>query len=107
MDYVVLNENSNYGKIAIHKAVFQSIVQQSLKDIENGSLMEKETFNKKPITVTMNGNELNVEVCLKVKYGASVNATSSMVQNKVYESIALMTGIKPKDITVNVVGFEI
>ena len=42
-----------------------------------------------------------------MKYGANVNATAELLQNKIYENILFMTGYKASDVTVNVTGFEI
>ncbi|MBR2830676.1 MAG: Asp23/Gls24 family envelope stress response protein, partial [Solobacterium sp.] len=50
---------------------------------------------------------LNIIVDINVKYGANVNATCELVQNKIYENVAFMTGYKPNDVTVNVLGFDI
>ena len=53
------------------------------------------------------GVKLNIIVDINVKYGANVNATCELVQNKIYENVAFMTGYKPNDVTVNVLGFDI
>ena len=92
-DYVVIEKNEENGMIAINKSVFESIANISIDDIENVVAIKQGRFNK-PVDV-------------KVKYGANVNATAELLQNKIYENILFMTGFKASDVAVNVEGFEI
>lgn len=105
-DYVVLNKESDIGMIAINKSVIQSISEISINDVEFASIAPANAFSK-PVTIKVDGNKLMVEADIEVKYGANVNSTSEMVQNKIYENILFMTGFKASEITVNVVGFDI
>ena len=107
MDYVVLKENSGQGRIVINKSVFQAITEITLQDIENISQEPASTFSRKPVTIRVDDNRLRIETDIRVKYGASVNSTCGLVQSKIYENIAFMTGFKPSEIKVNVIGFEI
>ena len=104
-DYVKLNEKNEYGNIAINKSVFESIVEISMKDIED----VKVSVNPfaRPIQIKIDENKLNITADVKVKYGVNVNATCEKVQNRIYENVAYMTGFKPNEVTVNVTGFEI
>ena len=101
-DYIVLRESEEQGRIAISKSVFLSIAEITINEIENIVVTAKW-----PVSVKIEDNQLKLETDVKVKYGANVNATCSLVQNKIYENILFMTGFKPSDITVNVTGFEI
>lgn len=106
-DYVVLNKSSNEnGLIAINKSVFQSIAEISIDDIDNAIRVE-ETKWTRPVTVRIIENKLHISADVKVRYGANVNTTCELVQNKVYENILFMTGFHPSEVTVNVIGFEI
>ena len=107
MDYVVLKEDSGQGRIVINKSVFQAIAEITLQDIENISLEPASTFSRKPVVIRVDDNRLRVETEVRVKYGAGVNSTCGLIQSKIYENIAFMTGFKPSEIKVNVVGFEI
>ena len=107
MDYVILKEDSAQGRIAINKSVFQAIAEISLREIENIQPEPAGTFAKKPVSVRIVNNRLKIEADVRVKYGASVNSTCGLVQSKIYENIAFMTGFKPSDVKVNVTGFEI
>ena len=52
-------------------------------------------------------NKLHIYADVKVKYGANVNTTCELVQNKIYENVLFMTGFRASEIAVNVIGFEI
>ena len=104
-DFILLNDRAENGLIAINKSVFYAISEIAIQEIENAELAPS-TFSK-PISIKIAKNELQVAVDLKVRYGANVNSTCELVQNKIYENILFMTGYKPNDVTVNVVGFDI
>ena len=105
-DYVILDKKNENGMIAINKSVFESIAEISIGDIEN-AVAVKETRFSKPVSVRIDKGELLVTADIKVKYGANVNATAELLQNKIYENILFMTGYKASDVTVNITGFEI
>ena len=105
-DYVILNDNSENGLIAINKSVIQAIVEISVDDLENTVRVTETRFNH-PLAVKIEKNKLFVETDIKVKYGANVAATCELLQNKIYENILFMTGFKASDVTVNVIGFDI
>lgn len=105
-DYIVLDKKSGTGMIAINKSVFESIAEISISDIENALPLKSSRFNK-PITIRIDHGVLTVTADIRVKYGANVNATAELLQNKIYENILFMTGFKADNVTVNVEGFEI
>jgi uncharacterized alkaline shock family protein YloU len=105
-DYVILNEETENGMIAINKSVFRSIAEISIDDIENAVRIPETTFTK-PLSVIIENNKLNIEADIKVKYGANVSATCELVQNKIYENVLFMTGFKANNVAINVTGFEI
>ena len=104
-DYVKLNDDGN-GLIAMNKSVFESIASISIDEIENAVKLTETRFSS-PLTVKIEKNKLYVTTDIKVRYGANVNATCELVQNKIYENILYMTGFKVSEVTVNVKGFEI
>lgn len=105
-DYVVLNETDEIGMVAMNKAVFKSIAEISIDDIDNAVRIPQTTFSK-PLQVKIEDNKLHITADIKIKYGANVKATCELVQNKIYENIQFMTGFKAADVTVTVVDFEI
>jgi uncharacterized alkaline shock family protein YloU len=107
MDYVVLKEDSASGMIAINKSVFQVIAEITLRDIENIVIPSGSSFQRKPVNVKIENNQLKVEADVRVNYGANVTDACGLAQSKIYENITFMTGYKPADVRVNVIGFEI
>ena len=104
-DYVVSNEKSDIGLIAMHKSVFEAITKISIDDIDNAIALSN-TFYSKPIQINIVKNKLNVAADVRVKNGANVEATCALIQNKIYENILLMTGFKAHHVEVNVIGFD-
>lgn len=105
-DYIVIHDQSENGMIAVNKSVFKAISEISIDDIENAIQMKESRFVK-PLSVKIDHNKLIIEADIKVKFGANVNATCELVQNKIYENVLFMTGFKAHEVTVNVVGFDI
>ena len=105
-DYVKLDNDQEYGMIAINKSVFESIADISIDEIEIAVKLKSSRFSH-PISVRIVKGQLSITADIIVRYGASVNATAELLQNKIYENILFMTGYKAADVTVNVDGFEI
>lgn len=105
--YIILKEeNEGLGLIAINKSVFYAITELSIDEVENAIRIPKTKLNK-PLKVTTVDNKLDIDVDVKIKYLADVEQTCELVQNKVFENILNMTGFKPNEVHINVVGFEI
>ena len=104
-DYVILHEKSDNGLIAINKSVFHAISEISIGEVEY-AMLNNSAFNK-PLQVRIVKNKLEITADIKVRYGANVNTTCELVQNRIYENILFMTGFKASEVTVNVEGFEI
>ncbi|MBR2810031.1 MAG: Asp23/Gls24 family envelope stress response protein [Solobacterium sp.] len=105
-DYVKLNEDEGNGMIAINKSVFQAIAEISVEEIENAVALPATKFSR-PLQVKIENNHLHFEVDLNIRYGANVQQTCELVQNKIYENVLFMTGFKTTETKVNVRGFEI
>lgn len=105
-DYIVLDKKNENGLIAINKSVFESIAEISISDIDNALPIKGTRFNK-PVNIRIDNGVLSITADIRVKYGANVNATAELLQNKIYENILFMTGFKADNVTVNVDGFEI
>lgn len=105
-DYVVLSENNENGMIAINKSVFRSIAEISIDDIQNAIRITETRFTK-PMSVKIENNRLIINTDIRIQFGANVNQTCELVQNKIYENILFMTGYKASEVTVNVTGFDI
>lgn len=103
-DYIVLKDKTESGMIAVNKSVFQSISEISIHEIENAATIATTAFSK-PIQIKIIKNKLHIYADIKVKYGVNVNATCELVQNKIFENVTFMTGFKPSEVAVNVIGF--
>ncbi|MDI9518332.1 MAG: Asp23/Gls24 family envelope stress response protein [Erysipelotrichaceae bacterium] len=105
-EYILLKEKSDSGIIALNKSVFESIVEISQDDIEGFQKIPTTRFSK-PVSVKIVKNKLHISVDVNVKYGANVNSISKKLQNKIYNNILQMTGLKTSEITINVISFSI
>ena len=104
-DYIVLDDQNENGMIAINKSVFKAIAEISIDEIEEEFQVPNSRFTK-PLNIKIENNRLNIEADVKLKYGANVEQTCELVQNRIYENILFMTGFKANNVTVNVSGFE-
>ena len=104
-DYVVLDDQNTNGMIAVNKSVFKAIAEISIDEIEDAIQIPNSRFAK-PLAIRIEDNHLNVEADVRLKYGANVEQTCELVQNRIYENILFMTGFKANKVTVNVSGFE-
>ena len=105
-DYVILDNSSETGMTAVNKSVFKSIAEISIDDIENAVRLPETRFHK-PVSIRIDDNALCVSADIRVKFGANVSATCELLQNRIFENIMFMTGIKASNISVHVSGFEI
>lgn len=104
-EYIVVEKNNELGRIAINKSVISSIVELSIQEVENAITIPN-TRLKKSTTIKIEKGQLSVFIEMNLKFGANVNATCELVQNKVYENIQFMTGLTPKEIMITVENFE-
>ena len=104
-DYVILNDETENGMIAVNKSVFKAIAEISIDEIEDALKVPNSRFTK-PLDIRIENNRLNISADVRLKYGANVEQTCELVQNRIYENILFMTGFKPSNVTVNVSGFE-
>ena len=105
-EYIVINNHrQNEGLIALSKHVLESIVKYSFEEEKNCSIAQKEGPFNSPVMCKVNKNKLEIAINLKIKYGINVNEICELLQEKVKNTIYLMTDIKCNDIEMNVVGF--
>ena len=104
-EYIVVEKNNELGRIAVNKSVITSIVELSIQEVENAIVIPS-TRLKNTTTAKVEKGELSVYIEMNLKFGANVNATCELVQNKVYENLQFMTGLKTKEIMITVVNFE-
>ncbi len=105
-EYIIMKEKCDIGMIALSKSVFDTITEISIDDVESVVKCNQKQFNK-PIQSKIVSNRLQISVDIKMKYGANVSSVCEIFQNKIFQNVYQMTGLKCDDIRINVVGFQI
>ena len=102
-EYIVIKEkNEQSGLIALSKSVFESIAKISVEEVEGCALVD---HAKKAVVSRVQNNRLHISVEAKVKYGVNVNRTCEEIQDRVTQSIQLMTNLKCGSVDVKISGF--
>ncbi|MEF9921080.1 Asp23/Gls24 family envelope stress response protein [Anaerorhabdus sp.] len=105
-EYVLLNEKGATGEIALSKNVFELIADITLDDVDSVERIPANKFSK-AISCKIVNNQLHIAIDVKLKYGANVNATCEILQNRIYQNIYDMTNMKCGSVDIHVVGFHI
>lgn len=97
-------ENSN---VKISEDVIMSIVTIALNEIEEIRAIEPNITNKitkqNPLTISFDGNSINVTAAVAVKYRSIINEVVSKAQENVVNNISIMTPLEVINININVV----
>ncbi len=109
-------QNNENGQIYISEDVIGTIVLYSLSDVEGFAGLTAKTsvdftkplnpkyWNKAiKVSITEKGNIL-LEINALVAYGSNLVTVSENIQNTVTDTVASITGIRPKRVNVNVFG---
>lgn len=93
-----LNSKTVYGK-----NVIMSIITLAAKEISGVAALQG-----KGVKIDIEGDEIYVDVFIKILYGYSVSEVAFRVQENIKRSVETMSGYKTSQINVNVleVGFE-
>lgn len=103
-EYVLLKSKSeDVGIIALTKHAFELIVEYTVDDDPDVSLVLNKI--KRPVNVKINDNKLSLSVDIKVKYGTNVNRVMERLQSKIAQNVLSMTEHPCNDIEISVVGF--
>ena len=102
-EFVLCENQSDLGIIALNKSVFETIAYITLKEMDSVSLDSK----KNVADCKIKDNKLLLSLDVKLKFGTNVNAETKVMQERIYYNILNMTNFKCDAIDVNVVGFEI
>ncbi|MBR2808936.1 MAG: hypothetical protein IKE33_01745 [Erysipelotrichaceae bacterium] len=100
VDYVLMEESNDYGKLLINMDVFKDITALTIDAYDECSLA------KNAIGVEYRNKELTLGFDLKVKSGSKVVELVRNLQNDVYDHIFNQTGIKADAINIRIVSFE-
>lgn len=105
-EYILTNEDSDIGEIALSKNVFELIADITLGDVDNVVRIPSTKFTK-TISCKIVNNQLHIGADVRIKYGANVNATCEILQNRIYQNILDMTNMRCGNVDIHVVGFDI
>ncbi|MBR3404379.1 MAG: Asp23/Gls24 family envelope stress response protein [Firmicutes bacterium] len=94
------------GKIKIASDVILIIADLAISET-NASDMIARKAKGKSLNVAYDGDDLVISVDLSVKYGVKIPQVSEEIQKKVKTSVENMTGLKVKEVNVNVIGMNI
>ncbi|MDR1736490.1 MAG: Asp23/Gls24 family envelope stress response protein [Oscillospiraceae bacterium] len=107
---VKLDDN---GTLHIAEDVIASIVSLAALEVEGvsaltGTASGSDVGGKKSrvrgIRLAIDGENINVDISLLVKYGHPVVAVSAKVQERVSSALSTMTGLAPGHINIHVAG---
>ena len=103
-EYISIREKDELGIIALTKGVFETITTITAKEETTVTLVDPTPFYR-PVVCKVSKNALTISVDVKVKYGSNVSNVTEKLQNKIFQAIFNMTGLKCYMIDINVVGF--
>ena len=91
------------GEITLSKEVYKDIVGIAISKLDVFVPIKKET---KYIDIDYDDSNLEITIHVRIKQGVDVVSNCNELQNEIFESIKLMTGIEAKKINIDIVGFE-
>lgn len=104
------------GRVMISEEVIDTIVAQSLTDIEGfvglsnkpgidiGEIIGKKSWGKGLKVTISEDNALTIECNVIMSYGHSVVSVAKVIQETVSSSVSSMTGVQDITVNVNVCG---
>lgn len=111
LDYYKSEELKDLGDCFLQNSVFELIVFNTLKDLENIKLSKGDYNNlfglSSPIKVTVSDvNQIIIDIDVELPYGINVNKTIANAQKKILEAIIQMTGVINPRINMNLVKID-
>lgn len=103
-EYICIKKENEIGHIAINKKVFESIASIELSE-EMGKAIPDSSRFKNAVNCKITKDAIVLGIDLKVGYQMNVNEICSRLQEKIYQSILHMTGVKLDLIDIKVTGF--
>ena len=103
-EYICIKTSNEVGQIAINKKVLESIARIEIEE-EHKSLLPDSTRFKNAVHCKLSNDSIVLTVDIKVSYQLKVNEICSRLQDKIYNSILHMTGVKMDLIDIKVTGF--
>ena len=103
-EYICIKRTNEVGQIAINKKVLESIARIEIEE-EQAQLQPDSTRFKNAVNCKISNDSIALTVDIKVGYQLNVNEICSRLQDKIYNSILHMTGVKMDMIDIKVIGF--
>ena len=103
-EYICIKRTNEVGQIAINKKVLESIARIEIEEEQNQLLPDSTRF-KNAVNCKISNDSIALSVDIKVGYQLNVNEICSRLQDKIYNSILHMTGVKMDMIDIKVTGF--
>ncbi len=109
----IKGDYSNIGQIQIADEVIAVIAGTAASEVDGvvtntggfGPDFGKKNMSK-GVKVTVNGNEVKIDLTISVKFGYKIQDVSSDVQKKVKTAIETMTGLFACEVNVNVASVQ-
>ncbi len=104
-EYIVSkNRENKLGIIGLSTAVFELIAESAVEEISDVRVAAR-TGLKKSITCKVVNSYIVITMNVVVNRSNNINDVSSLIQQRVHDSIVQMTDFRDVIVNVNVVGF--
>ena len=103
-EYICIKQTNEVGQIAINKKVLESIARIEVEE-EHANLLPDSARFKNAVNCKISNDSIVLTVDIKIGYQLKVNEICSRLQDKIYNSILHMTGVKMDLIDIKVTGF--
>lgn len=103
----VVNKHDESGRLVYSSEIIRDIVDCALSEVKGVVKFPENTKQEREsIKVEQIGDEMYIEVYVKLMYNVEVSDIASNIQNTVKETIENMTEFKVKDVNVHVIDVE-
>ncbi len=102
--YAIKEEVNEYGLVALTDGVFETITAITVAESQSVSVADAAPFSK-AISCKVKDNLINLTLDIKVKRGVKVTETIEKLQEKIFNTIYSMTGLKVNKIDIRVTNF--
>lgn len=103
-EYYTYNQGTINGKILMNVCVFDTIVKEAIKKVDNISLDVTKGFtltgSDYKVLGSIHNNNVNIKIHIKVKYGTNVSKATKELQKTISNEIKELTGVSPKKINI-------
>ncbi|HHX72526.1 MAG TPA: Asp23/Gls24 family envelope stress response protein [Clostridiales bacterium] len=104
------NRKAGTGQVKISESVVSSVAAVAASEVEGvkavGGKRPANVSRKAPrhVSLSINGNQVTVDISITVKYGFSIPVVGKAVQNAVTAAVEAMTGLSVVAVNVHCLG---